>query len=343
MRLAFVLQTHRSPHEIAHLVRALDEGLANKTIVISHNGSVDDCASLGTLKGVNRVLPAPGGRAQFSLLDGLFSAFRWLETQSGGYDWVIVLSGQDYPIRPLADLENRLRKAPYDGLFHHFDASRPPDIPAESIRWSLEEVETRYFFRATRLKRQLSVLDRALWKLPRHLLDLTGNYRLHTGFGLNFCRRVKSPPFGPGFRLYGSSNWLTIRRRCVQTILRFVDERPDITEHFRHTMAPDEAFPVTILANDPTIRLSTEELRYYDFSQTHNNSPATITPETVDKVLASGKYFARKFDMDAYPDVIARVDAHIAAQSKRGVMHAQPADPAFDGLQPASAADQGGS
>ncbi|MEZ5817776.1 MAG: beta-1,6-N-acetylglucosaminyltransferase [Hyphomicrobiaceae bacterium] len=317
MRLAFVLQTHRSLEQIAHLVRTLDQGLAETTIVISHNGPVEECRQLARVEGVDRVLPAPGGRAQFSMLDGLFSAFRWLEAQPLGYDWALVLSGQDYPIRPLGELEQLLRHSPYDGLFHHFEAAAQGELPPESISWTQQEVETRYYFRATRLKRELSLFDRAMWKPFRLVLDRSQTYRLHTGFGLHFCRRAYETPFNAGFKLYGGSNWLTVRRGCVQRILRFVDERPDLTEYFRHTIAPDEAFPVSVLANDPSIHLSTEELRYYDFSVAQNNSPATITPDNLGEALASGKFFARKFDMAAYPEVIRHIDEHFTSLQRR--------------------------
>lgn len=311
MTIAFVLQTHTGLEQIARLCEALNRGLDDKIIVISHNGPLDECGWLESRPGVDRVLPAPGGRAQFSLLDGLFSALRWLESQAQPYEWICVLSGQDYPIRPLNEFEDRLKSSPFDGIFHYFDAENPPELPPHLVAWTRQETETRYLFHAVQLKRNLGILDRALWKLPRHCFDLTGNYRLHTGFGLNFCRRAAPSPFGPDFKLYGSSNWLTVRRRCVQILLRFVDERPDLTDHFRRTISPEEAFPATVLANDCTVKLSDEELRYYDFSKTQDNRPATITRDMLRQVYESGKYFARKFDMYAHPGIIDEVDRHI--------------------------------
>ena len=88
-------------------MRCLRAGSPAAAIVIHHDSrhSRLDHAALGALGGVQLVEPATavlwGWRSQ---LEMLLRCFDWLLDRVA-FDWVVVLSGQDYPIRPLPDIE----------------------------------------------------------------------------------------------------------------------------------------------------------------------------------------------------------------------------------------------
>jgi len=270
---------------------------------------------LAGLAGVDRVVPAIGGRAQFGLIDAFLSELRRLERENRNYEWITVLSGQDYPIRPLAEMAAELQASPYDGYFHHFDTTKPRNISPEKINWPDSEVETRYRFQHTLLKRDTSRALRAAITIPRRLLNRTRNFRAHTGFGLTFARRATDPPFTPDFRLHGGNAWMTIRRTAAQAILRFVDDHPGITNYFRRVLTPDEAFLQTIMANDPSLQLCARELRYYDCTAAVLGQMKTLGPADLPQAFASGCYFARKFDMDRDPTILDLIDDRLAQRS----------------------------
>jgi hypothetical protein len=310
MTVAFVVQTFKDLEQVERLARTIASGTNERQIVVSHRGTDLDRKRLENSGVMDRVLPSPGGRGRFGVIDGLISAFRWLEKQPRPYDWVVVLSGQDYPIRPLAELETELEKATHDGYFHHFEALNEAAAAAPPMFWPQREVDDRYQFEYAVLKEHSTALERFLLKVPRLLSERTQNYRFHTGYGLMFGKRLKQTPFSREFKLYGGSYWLTINRKAVRSVLSFCDERPDIVNYFRGVIVPEEAFLQTVLANDPALRLSTRELRYMEFDQRYGH-PREFAMADLPRVFASGCFFARKFDMRRNPEVLDAIDASI--------------------------------
>lgn len=310
MTLAFVLLTHGRPDAILRVAEVLVRGSRDRLVVVCHDGPSEERQRLAASRLVDKVLPSPGGRGRFGLVDAALSAMRWLEAQPKAYDWLVQLSGQDYPIRPIRELEDELARGGVDGYFHHFDAFNPTEAAEGPMSWSQAEVENRYHFRYALLKPETTALLRAVLKAPRLLLERTLGYRLHTGYALMVGAR-SSTPFSPSFRLFGGSFWVTINRKSVRALLHFVDERPDVVAYFRDVLNPDEAFFHTVLANRADILLSRRELRYYDFSMTRLGRPALISHSDLDRVLASGCYFARKFDLERDPHIANEIDKRL--------------------------------
>lgn len=306
MTLAFVVQTYKDLDQIELLAQTLARGTRDRLVVVTHRGSAVERARLAAAEGVDHVIPSPGGRARFGVLEGLISAMRWLERQAKPYDWLVVMSGQDFPIRPLHELEAELAGSALDGYFHHFEAFDAAAASAPPMLWSQKLVTDRYLFQYASVKENISLAERAVLKVPRLLLErLLPSVRVHTGFGIMVGRKATDLPFDANFRLYGGNYWMTISRKAVRTVLDFVDERPDIVNYFRGVASPEEAFLPTVLANAPGLALSTRELRYLEFDQANYGFLAEFGAADLDRVLASGCYIARKFDFGRNPDVQA--------------------------------------
>ena len=318
MKFAFLIHTHTALAQVARLVAALDRGLEEKTITISHNGSLVERRQLAALKGVDRVVPAVGGRGQFGMIDCLLGEFRRLEREGNSYEWLVVLSGQDYPVRPLSEMEAELSLSSHDGYFYHFNTNEPEVLPPSLFSMPEYVIDTRYRFQHWQLRTDSPAFARAIVSVPRRLLDRTRNYRLHTQLGITFGRRAEKVPFSPEFQLYGGSAWMTIRRSAARSLMRFVDDRPDITAYFRRVLAPEEAFLQSIMANDPALDISTRDLTYCDFSKAFLGHANFLGEADLPRVRQSGCYFARKFDMERSPGLLDEFDREIeAAQMAR--------------------------
>src|SRR5262245_39942334 len=98
MRIAYVLQTYRLLEQVGRLIYPLRRGDADDLIVAVHGGSRDELATLASKHRIDCVLMSAPARGRFGLVDSYMSALRWLERQGKPYDWVVLLSGQDYPI-----------------------------------------------------------------------------------------------------------------------------------------------------------------------------------------------------------------------------------------------------
>ena len=291
MRIAFVLQTHRLLDQVGRLIDTLDRGCPGDLITVVHSGSRDELRTLAGKHRIDCALSAAPARGRFGLIDSYMSALRWLHRQDKPFDWVVLLSGQDYPIRPLSEFRKTLTQSQVDGYVYFFDPLNARIAGSGRMAQSVNETKDRYFFRYSSLTDDLSVTGRAVLRLPRQALALTRSYRINTSFGLALGRRAKTMPFTHEFRLYAGSYWHIIRRECAEALVRFADENPDIVDYFRHVVLPDEAFIQTILLNNKNFRLSPDDLRYYDFTNSRHGHSKTLGPADLQPAFASRCFF----------------------------------------------------
>ena len=60
-----------------------------------------------------------GGYGDFSHLDRYFAAVDWLDEHGVQFDWLQNLTGQDYPLQPMSDIERALAHSEVDGYLQY--------------------------------------------------------------------------------------------------------------------------------------------------------------------------------------------------------------------------------
>ena len=114
-----------------------------------------------------------------------------------------------------------------------------------------------------------------------------------------------------GLEPVGRSQWMSLTLDAVRYLLEYLDGHPGVAKFFKLTWAPDEILFQTILYNSPfRSSLVNNNLRYIDWSK-GQASPKVLKVEDLDGMLASGKLFARKFDLAQFPEVIEKLDKKI--------------------------------
>jgi hypothetical protein len=115
--VVYFLQTHHKPAQIARLVQVITAGSPDAIVLISHDaaGAALDVAGLQTLGNVH-VMLHQGGYGDFSHLDRYLAAVDWLDAHGIDYEWLENLTGQDYPLRPIAEIEDALDATDSDGF-----------------------------------------------------------------------------------------------------------------------------------------------------------------------------------------------------------------------------------
>lgn len=314
MHLVFVVQTHTAPQQIAKLLAALNQGVPDRTIIVSHDGDLEELQEIAAEHQVDKLMRGHGGRGRFGLLESYLDALRWLRENGRAYDWVVHLSGQDYPVAPLVQFSDVLATSAYDGYFYHFLAFDEADKCGPMV-WSRTEAENRYLFQYDLLSANAGLVVRALTRLPRLILDQTRSTRLSSSYGLVIGRRAEQTPFSQEFRCYGGSYWQIIRKRCVDYLLDFTDSQPAIVDYFRRVLNPDEAMLQSILLNSARFNISKNELRYYDFDNSHLGHPRVLTRNKIVQVAQSGFYFARKIDIGKDPQILDWIDETVLRQN----------------------------
>ena len=317
VRVCYYLQTHTRPAQVARLVEVIREGSPDGIVLISHDaaGPPLDIPRLEALPGVH-VLTGPGGYGDFSHLDRYFAAVDWLDARGIEFDWLENLTGQDYPLRPIADIERVLARTRTDGYLQYAPVF-PDDTPPGADQGAAPgyrlcrpfDATMRYRYRHWRVGRPTPASQR--WLRPLMALDWMQPWvRLSLAFGTVGVRR-RATVFDDGFPCYGGSFFCTLSAPAVRYARRFARENPGIVAFFRTVLAPDEVFLHTVLVNSGQFRFVPDAKRYIDFRNSRNNHPKTLGVADLDAMLASGAHWARKFDTRHDAEVLGILDRHV--------------------------------
>ncbi|KYC35511.1 N-acetylglucosaminyltransferase [Scytonema hofmannii PCC 7110] len=306
MRVCYLIQSHRNPEQINRLIKTIKQISPNSFIIVSHDFSSSNLnlEVLNDLQNV-KVIPGLGGRGNFSIIHGYMNAVSWLFQNNIDFDWLINLSGQDYPTQHLSQMHNLLAETRYDGFLEYFNVLSPES------HWSIREGYSRYFYKYQQLP--------SIAKLPDWGKDLLApvkilNYiqpfvRLNIAFGMFGVK--SSTPFNEDFICYGGSFFCTLSKRCVEYLYKFYLLRPDIVSFYEGVNVPEESFLQTVLLNSGLFNLCNDNKVYIDFSGSRNGRPRLLTADDFGMIAQSQSYFARKFDLNKDSKVLDLLDSNI--------------------------------
>ena len=270
-RVAYVVMSYLGPVE--RLVATLRANSPEALIAVHHDPRVRPLGEVDAL----RIAPRPIAWGHGSQLLAVLHALRTLRDRA---EWFVLLSGQDYPVRPVPEIEAGLRGA--DAFIQA--------APVQPLTWRRGEADE--FARRYRMRWRPTSTRAA--KLAARADPLAHVRTLPGGTYLGLRAEPPLPPFH-------GSDWFTLSRQAVDAVL---DAPQALLDHFLHTIVPTEAFVQTVLANS-TLRLNPDNRRYVRFDPGSPN-PRTLTLEDLDAALASGADFARKFDDPVVLDALDR-------------------------------------
>lgn len=333
MKLVYLIISHTNGEQVARLAGHLVEESPSGRAVILHAA---DGSDLGPLVPNDRVQVLPYKPkvywGDYSLLDKVLYGLRWVSAHLT-FDWLMLLSGQDYPLRPLLALEHELEATAFDAF-----VSGAPILSGQScgkIECALEQHP------AASCRRCQELYLYQYWRLPSYRLarKVAGwvNRRAgDRGRGLPLLRvqrlaqpgsklgtmlgvRAVSPPFSASFPCHKGKFWLTANRAALTALLDTIASSPRLMRYYRHTILPDESLFVTILKNARGLRVGDDGFHFVNWTDANAPSPAIIREADFERVVASGAFFGRKFDSRVDAAILDHLDAF------RGAHHGAPA------------------
>jgi hypothetical protein len=291
-RVAHLIMAHRNPAQVGRLLDALAHPDADCYLHIDDKADLREYASLAERPGVYlapRRFVAPW--ASYRLTEAIVECTRDLLATKRGYDYVNLLSGQDYPIKPPA-------------FFHAF-----LDVHLGESFMSFEQEGSTW------------------WQETRARVEHyhTANYRFKGQYKLEkiINRVLPRRRFPLPYRLFGGPYgcWWTLGAEAARYLVAFLDAHPTLQRFARFTWAPDEFLPATILLNSPlAASIRNENYRFMDWSR-GGSHPKVLTVDDFDRVAQAPKMFARKFDATRDVAILDRIDAELLAperQAERG-------------------------
>ena len=284
MTVVYIVISHRNPEQVVRLVRVLREGPAAR-VLVRHDPRWEplDGEGLEAAGGEpveDRIKARWGG---WSYLQLIVSCLREAAARHDP-DWVLVLSGQDYPLRPLADIEADLEASPADarlGLVRPVETRRPAVGDDEFFL----RCRYRHYARPRVFPSSLPGPIRPL-AYSRDLPPLVG------------VRRIEPAPLA----FFSSADWVTLGRTGLRAVLDASEDRR-LTRHFRRVAVPSESFFASVLFTNPTLIIERDNRRFSPFAA-GSPHPDTLTSDDYDRLVASGADFARKFDDPAVLDAL---------------------------------------
>jgi hypothetical protein len=280
--VAVLVLSHRGPAQVARLAARLQTG--RDTMVAIHHDPRGEPLGLrpsSTLALVPDPVPCPWGKPGINM--AIRKSLEWLRANVPELSWVLVISGQDYPIRAVEAIEEELAGAPCDAFVRHF---RVDGDPADDVHPWQAAVRQRYLY-----KRRWPGTARSVW--------------------LPWRRRH---PFHEGLKLYAGEQWVNLSARAMHKVLDspFNDT---VLKFLRRSVSADEAWLATVTLNgDPALTVINDRRRYVRWPG-GTAHPAVLGPGDLPALRTSDAFFARKVDPAAWPQVYEELDQ--LSQSRR--------------------------
>jgi hypothetical protein len=289
-RVAFLVIAHKGPAQLGRLTRRLLAGPSEVHLHVDARTPDDRhaqiVAALPTDERLHLLERVPTPWSGWGPVDATLRALEAILRRPADPDHLVLMSGQDYPLRPAAAIAEFL--GAHRG--RSFVASWPMPSPLYGRGGGM-----------SRLRR---------WHVP------VGRRRL----SLPLPRRYPA-----GVRPYGGSAFMVLDRASAQAVLDFARGRPDVTRFHRHVWAADEHYVQTALHNSPRSDAVIDENLWHIEWAGGAKHPRTFEARDFPRLVraargnsdaggaAQAKLFARKFDAERDERVLDLVDGELLA------------------------------
>ncbi|GFE69587.1 beta-1,6-N-acetylglucosaminyltransferase [Chroococcus sp. FPU101] len=310
MKICYFIQSHKTPEQIVRLVKNIQGNSNNYHIIISHDfsSSTLDVTAFNNLSNINIIRRnKPARRGDSSILNIYIQVIDYLLQNQINFDWLVTLSGQDYPIQPLYKLENLLKTTQYDGFLNYYDftdSERPLEKRKDAIkRYTSQYISLPYWSKP--LLNRLSKVERFI-----PLLKVQA-----------YCNMIGikswSTPFNNNFIPYRGYYWNTLSKDCIIYFRNFLISHPKILKYYQKTLAPEESIIATVLVNSKIFNLSQNSIQYANFPLGLRGFAADVLFKDLANIVRQNYFFARKFDLDKNPQIFDFIDNELLLTSKK--------------------------
>jgi hypothetical protein len=298
LKVAYVIIAHQDPQHVARLARLLMADGGRVAIHLDANTGEPGLQRLRHALGEDaaRVLwPARRVRVawgEWSIVEATLLALEAIEVSGEAPDYVQLLSGSDYPIRPLSQFRDYLARTGGD-FIECYDMAREPWIKGGLTheRWRYRHVVN---------ERRRPRLFGASWR-AQQLLGLARS-------------------FPKGLAPHVGAQWWTLSWETCRMVLA-AGRDPALRSFFRYVWIPDEMFIQTVVAaRVPADRRRRTCLTLFQF--TDYGVPVVYANDHADHLSRQPFFFARK---------ISRSADRLREELDRIVRGERPVTPAADG------------
>ncbi|MEP6683783.1 MAG: beta-1,6-N-acetylglucosaminyltransferase [Parafilimonas sp.] len=280
MRIAHLILAHKNPMQLQMLLQALQHDAFHFYIHIDQKTNAEPFKYL--VNNTNVFLIKKRAKiywAGYGTIQATINGFE--EIPLSDYDYVNVISAQDFPVKPAEEIYNYI-----------LQRNGTEFITCLSIEteWPI----------APRVKRYHLIN----WRFP-------GKYKLESL--VNFILPKRNFPLD--YKIVGRANWFTLTTKAIKYSLDFLGRNPAVIQYFKYCWGADEFIFSTILYNSSFKNEIADNLIYVDWSGGKAH-PKILTVDDYEAIKSSAKLFARKFDMETDSAILKMLQDLIGKQIK---------------------------
>jgi Core-2/I-Branching enzyme len=282
MTIAYLIIGHRYPRHIIDLIGSLRDSKSFFVVHIDKRASDSVYAPLREYAAYNpnvfltkRVRCYWGG---FGIVKATIECVKTVVELNRDFDYAVLLSGQDYPIKSTGQIAEFLQKNKRKEFIESFALSKPN-------RWS----------------------DHGGCYQAMNRVQYWTCYIRSRVVHVPIRRKF---PFG--WEPHGGSQWWGLSKEGILHIEAFIRANPGFVRFFEHAFIPDECLVHTILSNSAfRDRIVGDHLHYIDTEHPNPDSPRTLEASDFESLRQSPKLFARKFDPERSRECLDLIDAEL--------------------------------
>lgn len=218
------------------------------------------------------------------MIKATLSLIKYVKDTNINYDYIWLISGQDFPIVSSDIITKRLTK---DNGFNFIEI-----IDKNSNKYN------RYNKLYTIWYPKWITKNSAIIKIIKRLyMIVTG------GFGHTFKLFLRKKPFD--FDFYFGSQWWCLTSQCAFDLLKYSEENINYINYFDNVIIPDECFFQTLFMNSKYKSKQKDYLTFVNWKE-DRRSPETLTINDLELLMnqSDKKCFARKFDYNVDKDIV---------------------------------------
>lgn len=288
MKKAYIILAHKNEQQVLRLIDTLNDGHSKFFLHVDLKSDIKGFKKLfaahALVHFVKSVKTEWGG---FGLVSATLNAMRDIKNEAE-FDKIILLSGQDYPIKTNVEIDEYFLNSKYNIFMDHFPLPNHRKWGPGGGMYRIDK----YFF-------GLSSIQKFFAKAANFLAIFIPSIKR------NLDKKIK--PFS-------GSQWWAMDMRALTYVLSYVDENPEYVKFHKHTFAPDELFFQMILLNceDKLLRenIANDNLRFMKWKTSEIAHPEILRLQDADNLSESDALFARKFDSGVDEDIIDVIDAN---------------------------------
>lgn len=283
---------HKSPNQLHRLVSRLNDGSSEFFIHIDKKVEFSQfqiVKEFGDIVHFTERFDAKWGG--YGIIKPFLSAMQDVKDASTQFDRILLLSGQDYPIKSNTYINNFFKNAQHSVFINYFPIPNLKKWPG-SDRGGLYRVDKYY-------------LGNQWYEfLQSKSLNLLSTY-------IPFLRR-KIPN---GMKPYIGQTWCNLDMYALNYILEYVRKHPEYLAFHKHTFVADELFVQMIIGNSKDEKLlgsiENSEKRFTIWPKQDSAHPKILDKTDLDAILNSDDLFARKFDENMDTEILDLIDREI--------------------------------